>query len=377
VYNFSFQNPTKIHFGRGTITKITSEIPEHARIMVVYGGGSIMKNGVFDQVSSALNGMDWVEFGGIEPNPTFETLMTAVEFGRREKVTFLLAVGGGSVVDGTKFLAAAIPFEGDDPWTILKGAPVNQALPLGCVLTLPATGSESNSGAVISHRQKKEKRFFGSPLIFPRFSILDPETTFSLSVRQTINGVVDAFVHVLEQYLTFPVNNPLQDRFAEGILITLIDEAPNVLEDPKDYDARANIMWCGTMALNGLIGSGVPHDWSTHMIGHELTALYGLDHAQTLAIVLPGVLRHQLSPKSEKLAQYSRRIWRLSDPLAAVEKTEVFFRKLGMKTRLSEYGIHEGMEQVGERLSASGMDHLGEHKDLTPEQVVRILNSRL
>jgi NADP-dependent alcohol dehydrogenase len=285
--NFEFQNPVKILFGKGQIAGITKEIPADAKILITYGGGSIKTNGVYEQVQQALAGRTVYEFGGIEPNPQLETLMRAVEMARTEKIDFLLAVGGGSVLDGTKFVAAAIPFEGD-PWDILsKQAPIHSALPLGAVMTLPATGSEMNTFFVITKAATQEKLAAASPNVYPRFSVLDPTTTFSLPARQIGNGIVDAFTHTMEQYLTFPANAPLQDRMAEGILKTLMEEGPKTLANPSDYEARANVMWCATMALNGLIGVGVPQDWSTHEIGHELTALYGLDHAQTLAVVLP------------------------------------------------------------------------------------------
>ncbi|HCN91196.1 MAG TPA: NADH-dependent alcohol dehydrogenase, partial [Oxalobacteraceae bacterium] len=292
MLNFDFYNPTKIVFGQGRIAELPTLIPPEARVLMLYGGGSIKSNGVLDQVRAALSGYTVQEFSGIEPNPSFETLMQAVELVRKEKLDFLLAVGGGSVIDGTKFVAAAVDFEGD-PWQILKkrGANITQALPFGSILTLPATGSEMNNGSVVTRKSLKAKVPFSSPHVFPKFSILDPATTFTLPVRQIGNGVVDAFAHVMEQYLTYPVNAPVQDRFAEGILLTLIEEGPKALAEPDDYDVRANVMWCATLALNGLIGAGVPHDWATHMVGHELTALYGLDHAQTLAIVLPSMLR--------------------------------------------------------------------------------------
>ncbi|PIE01739.1 MAG: NADH-dependent alcohol dehydrogenase [Acidobacteria bacterium] len=376
MLNFSFYNPTKIIFGNDSIGQIASEIPVNAKVMMIYGMGSIKRNGVYNQVIQALSGFSFIEFGGIEPNPEYETLMKAVLLARSEKVDFLLAVGGGSVVDGTKFIAAAIPFKGSSAWDMMNGAPVHSAIPLGCVLTLPATGSESNSGAIISNREKQLKCYFGSTLCFPVFSVLDPSTTVTLDQRQTVNGIVDAFVHVLEQYLTYPVNNPLQDRFSEGILKTLIEEGPKVISKPDDVSARANVMWCCTLALNGLIGCGVPSDWATHYIGHELTAFYGVDHAQSLAIVLPGLLRHQLQGKHIKLAQYSRRIWQLQAPLDSIEATEVFFRQLGMKTRLSEYGITEGLERIGERFRQRKIA-LGEHRDILPDHVDQILQSRI
>jgi NADP-dependent alcohol dehydrogenase len=300
---------------------------------------------VYEQVRSALAGRPLVEFGGIEPNPHFETLMKAVEIVRAQDIDFLLAVGGGSVLDGTKFIAAAAPFKGDE-WDILaKSAPVKSAVALGTVLTLPATGSEMNTNAVITNWTRREKLPLSSDLVYPRFSVLDPETTFSLPPRQIANGVVDAFVHVMEQYLTFPVDAPLQDRMAEAILLTLIEEGPKTLAEPQNYEARANVMWCATMALNGLIGQGVPQDWATHMIGHEITALCGLDHAQTLAIVLPGVLQVQHEQKRAKLLQYGERVWDIvsgSDDeriAGAIRRTREFFEKLGVPTTLHGYGV--------------------------------------
>lgn len=365
--NFTFHNPTKLVFGKGSIASLPELLPKDGSVLVTYGGGSIKRNGVFDQVKKALNGRHWLEFSGIEANPHYETLMKAVDVCRAADIAFLLAVGGGSVLDGTKFIAAAVHFPGDDPWDILsKHVPVTRALPLGSVLTLPATGSESNGNAVITRVSTQEKLAFSSPAVFPKLAILDPETTFSLPERQTQNGVVDAFAHVMEQYMTYPVNAPLQDRQAEAILLTLVEEGPKVLANPSDYDTRANIMWCATQALNNLIGCGVPQDWTTHMIGHELTALYGLDHGQTLAVVMPAVWRHCQDAKQAKLLQYGARVWGIhkwseKDRIeAAISRTEEFFRSLGVKTRLSEYGITEGLERVGQRIEARGMK-LGEH----------------
>jgi NADP-dependent alcohol dehydrogenase len=378
--NFAFCNPVKILFGRGQIGALAAEIPADARVLVTYGGGSIRRNGVYDQVMAALAGRHVAEFGGIEPNPVYETLMRAVERIHAEKLDFLLAVGGGSVLDGTKFLAAAAPFAGE-PWDILAaGAPVRAALPLGCVLTLPATGSEMNICAVISRRGTKEKLAFGTPLVYPKFSVLDPETTFTLPPHQIANGVVDAFAHVLEQYLTYPAAAPLQDRFAESILLTLIEEGPRALANPHDYDARANIMWCCTMALNGLIAAGVPQDWLTHMIGHELTAAYGLDHGQTLAVVFPATMAVLRGNKGAKLAQYDERIWNIREGAAeerigaAIALTRAFFESLGVKTRLADYGVPiEAGPAIARRFAGRGWTAMGERKDVGPRQVEEIL----
>jgi len=380
MFDFTFHNPTKILFGKNAIERIGEEIPADARILMTYGGGSIKRNGVYERVMHALKGKPVTQFGGIEPNPRYETLIPAVELVRREEIDFLLAVGGGSVLDGTKFIAAAVPFEGD-PWDILeKRAEVRKALPIGAVLTLPGTGSEMNGYAVITRWEKKAKLAFYSPLVYPRFAALDPQTTFSLPSRQTANGIVDAFVHVMEQYLTYPVNAPLQDRMAEAILLTLIEQAPKVFEKPTDYDTRASIMWCATTALNGIIGVGVPQDWATHAIGHEITALYDIDHARTLAIVLPGTMEVRRREKREKLLQYAERVWGIREGDEdsrideAIERTREFFESVGIPTRLSAYGIGaEAIPAIVQQLRAHGMTALGEHGDITPEVAARIL----
>jgi len=366
--NFTYCNPVKIVFGKGTIAGLPELLPANETVLLLYGGGSIKKNGVYDQVTKALRGRTWLEFGGIEPNPLHETCMPAIALARKERIGFLLAVGGGSVLDATKYIAAGCKY-GGDPWDILsKGAEVQSALPLGCVLTLPATGSEMNGGSVISRTSTREKLFFISQKVMPQFSILDPETTFSLPMRQTVNGIVDAYVHVTEQYVASPCNAPLQDRQAEAVLLTLAEEAPKVLVNPSDYDTRANLMWAATNALNGLIGCGVPQDWATHMIGHELTAFYGMDHAQSLAVVLPSLWRHTKPAKQPKLAQLARRVFAtahdLSDTAAAeraIDATEHFFQSIGMKTKLSDYGIEadDAARRVSERMKTRG-DSWGE-----------------
>ena len=313
--NFEFQNPVKIIFGRGQIAKISEQIPSHAHVLLTYGGGSIKQNGVYDQVMAALSDYEVTEFAGIEANPDYDTCMKAVALAKQNQCDFILAVGGGSVLDGSKFIAAALKFVGE-PWDILsKGAEVSDAVPLGAVLTLSATGSEMNGFSVISRRETGDKLAFHSPKVYPAFSVLDPEVTFSLPSKQIGNGIVDAFTHVMEQYLTYPAQAHIQDRFAEGILLTLIEVGPTTLAEPDNYDARASFMWAAAMALNGLIGAGVPQDWATHQIGHELTALYGLDHAQTLAVILPSLLSVMRENKQQKLLQYAERIWGLVMPM--------------------------------------------------------------
>lgn len=373
MLNFEFQNPTRIVFGQNTVARLDALVPNSARVLILYGGESAERNGTLSEVRAALGQRERHEFGGIEPNPSYETLLRAVELVRAEKLDFLLAVGGGSVIDGTKFVAAAAPFTGD-PWQILEsfGGVVTQALPFGVVLTLPATGSEMNSNSVVTRKSTKTKAFFASPLVFPQFSILDPTKTYTLPARQLANGVVDAFTHTVEQYLTYPVDGRIQDRLAEGLLQTLIEIGPKVVKEPADYDSRANLMWTATMALNGLVGAGVPQDWATHLVGHELTAQFGLDHAQTLAVLLPSMLQVRREGKRAKLLQYAERVWGITEGDEderidlAIKKTRAFFESLGVKTRLSDYGVSaDAIDGLVRQLNAHGMTRLGEHQDVT------------
>lgn len=384
MLNFEFFAPTRIVFGKGSIGRLRELIPINARVLLLYGGGSILRNGVHDQIAEALRSHTLEEFGGIEPNPEYETCLSAIRFLREKKLDTILAAGGGSVLDAGKFIAAAALWSGD-PWDILldRGARVAAALPLGTVLTLPATGSEMNKNAVISRRATTDKLAFVSEHVLPRFSILDPCTTFSLPSKQVANGIVDAFVHVLEQYVTDrSVSAPLQDRQAEAVLLTLIEEGPKTLASPNDYEARAHVMWAATHALNGLLSCGVPGDWATHMIGHELTALYGLDHAQSLAIVIPGLWRHQRSTKARRLLQYADRVWGIDHGSdneridMAIDRTESFFRSLGLGTTLTDYGLPEDAP----RRVASNQDRrnrpLGEHGSIRSPEIEAILESR-
>ena len=384
MLNFIFYNPTKIIFGKGQIAKLQDEILRDARILMIYGGGSIKANGVYDQVKSSLKQHTMFEFAGIEPNPVYDTLMRAVDLVHEKNIDFLLAVGGGSVIDGTKFIASAAFFEGD-PWDILaKQLEVKKALPIGTVLTLPAAGSEMNRNAVVSKGNQEDKLSFHEDVSFPKFSILDPTVTFTLPPNQTANGIVDTFVHVMEQYLTYPVNSPLQDGFAEGILRVLIQEAPLVMRNPQNYDARANIMWCSTLGLNGLIAAGVPSDWATHRIGHEITARFGLDHAVTLAIILPNLMAYKRENKQEKILQYGERVWNITEGDVdsridqAVIKTREFFEGLGVKTKLSDYGITaEKIPLLLKQLEKHGMVALGEKQDIDLRQSEGILRMSL
>ncbi|MEM7656697.1 MAG: iron-containing alcohol dehydrogenase [Bacteroidota bacterium] len=381
--NFELYVPTKLIFGEGQIAKIQKEIPAGQKVLLLYGGGSIKRNGVYDQVMAALKDHEVIEFGGIEVNPEYETLLKALEVIKAEKIDFMLAVGGGSVLDGTKFLSSAALYEGDDPWDILaKRIRTYEGLPFGTVLTLPATGSEMNSGAVVSRRATNEKRTMGGPGLFPQFSVCDPTVVKTIPQRQIANGIVDAFTHVLEQYMTYPTPAFLQDRISEGILQTLMEIAPELVKG-YDYDLAANFMWCCTMALNGYIQKGVPTDWSVHMIAHNLTAHYGIDHARTLAVILPSAYHKQFEKKKEKLAQYAERVLGIQEGSVeekarkAISETESFFHSLGIETRLRDYvEQYDGFaQQVAEDLKQQRMTQLGEHRDITPEVAAEIVET--
>jgi NADP-dependent alcohol dehydrogenase len=383
MLNFEFKNPTKIIFGKGQIEKLSKEIPSNAKVLMLYGGGSIKKNGIYEEVKKALTGFTVLEFGGIPANPEYAVLLQALEIIKKENINYLLAVGGGSVIDGTKFLSAAALYAGDNPWEILsKAIRTDKGMPFGTVLTLPATGSEMNSGAVITNAATKEKLAMGGPGLFPEFSILDPQVVRSIPKRQLVNGITDAFTHVLEQYMTYPAQAFLQDRFAESIMQTLIEIAPRIIANPSDYEAAGNFMWSCTMALNGLIQKGVPTDWAVHAMGHELTALFGIDHARTLAIIAPSHYRYNFESKKEKLAQYAERVWGIKQGTidekakAAILKTEDFFHSLEIKTRLSEYtDKYEGTaELIEKRFTERGWLGLGEYKSLSPADVEKIVS---
>ena len=384
MQNFEFYGPTRVVFGKDTIKELSRLIPRDRKILMTYGGGSIKKNGVYDQVKQALAGYDLLEFGGIEPNPKYETLSKAIEIVKREGVNFLLAVGGGSVLDGTKFIALASKYNGDDAYDAImkRGEMPDSAVELADVITLPATGSEMNNGGVISRISTSEKLAFHHPCVFPKFSIIDPTVTFTLPERQTINGIVDSFVHTMEFNCTYDVNSPLQDIWAMGILRTLIAEAPKVLANPQDYDARANLFWCATCGLNYWISCGVPQDWSTHMIGHELTAFYGIDHGQSLAIVEPRLLKNQKVAKCQKLAKIAREVFKINEPVdlkaadMAIDKIEEFYNSIGMKTKLSDYGIdaNEAAEKIRARFKERNVA-FGEKGAITADVAYEIVKA--
>lgn len=374
MYNFDFYNPTHIVFGKDRLGELDNLIPKDAKVLLLYGGGSIKKFGTLEKVTAALVGRQIVEFSGIEPNPKYETLIKAVEIIKSENIDFLLAVGGGSVIDGTKFVNMAVNYEGDNPADLLSNsslqAAMSKSLPMGVVITLPATGSEMNSGGVISYDHGKH--IVSNPLLFPKFSILDPTLTFTLPTTQVANGIIDTFIHVVEQYVTFSVDARFQDRTAEGILQTMIEIGKETIDNPEDYDTRANLVWCSTMALNGLIRVGVPQDWTTHMIGHELTAMFGIDHGKTLAILQPSIWQIRKEQKREKLLQYAERVWNITEGDIdskidlAIDKTRDFFESLGVSTRLSNYGVNtDDIDNIVDALKKHGLTELSESKDLT------------
>jgi NADP-dependent alcohol dehydrogenase len=388
--NFNYSNPTQVVFGKDQLEQLDSLVPAHAKVLLTYGGGSVKKFGTLDRVKAALETPERtvLEFGGIEANPQLSTLLDAVKLVSKEGVDFLLAVGGGSVMDGTKFIALAAPakeFVGKEGELMRNGfnaVPVETALPLGTVVTLPATGSEMNGFAVISDGHEKLPVF--SPLTYPKFSLLDPTLTYTLPPHQVANGVADTFVHILEQYITYPVDARLQDRIAEGILQTLIEVGPTTIAEPENYDARANLFWCSSLALSGIVSAGTPQDWTTHMIGHEMTALFGLDHARTLAIVQAPLWKHRKDKKQAKLAQYAERVWGVTEGSEsekaeqAIEKTEAFFRSLGMKTTLSENQLGESdIPKVIASLEKHGMTALSETGDFTLADAEAVLKLAL
>lgn len=386
MYNFDFYNPTRIIFGRDRLDTLDKLVPATAKVLITFGGGSAKKSGLIDKVRAKLGNRSLVEFGGIEPNPRYETLMKAAEVVRNEGIDFILAVGGGSVIDGTKFICLAAHYKGDARdllkfgFARITSKTVENVVPFGTVLTLPATGSEMNSGGVISYDHGKYPVM--SELTYPKFSLLDPVVTFTLPKIQVANGIVDTFIHTTEQYITFPVDARVQDRMAEGILQTLIEIGKTTIDEPENYDARANLVWSATMALNGIIGVGVPQDWATHMIGHEITAMFGIDHGQTLAIVYPSIMELRRMQKREKLLQYANRVWHITTGSddekidLAIKKTREFFESLGISTRLSAYGITaDQIPALAEQLKAHGMTKLSEHQDITPEISLKILQN--
>lgn len=375
--NFQFQNPTKLIFGKGSIAQLAKELPAGKKIMVTFGGGSVKRNGVYDQVITAMKGMDYIEFWGIEPNPRVQTVREAVNIAKKEGVEFFLAVGGGSTIDATKVIAAATKSDKDAWEIVLSHAYTGETIPVASVLTLPATGSEMNKGSVISNGDTKEKFVVYS--YHPVFSILDPEVTYSLPTHQRACGLADTFIHVMEQYLTDVNVSPLMDRWAEGILLTVKEIAPSVTAEEANYEKMASFMLSATMALNGFVSMGVAQDWATHMIGHELTALTGLTHGHTLTIVLPALMSVMREQKWAKILQYGERVFGIVDGSeaervdATIAATEEFFRSLGLKTRLSENGVGEDVITEVVKRWKERNNSLGEKGNVTYIEVAKIL----
>lgn len=375
---FSYVNPTQIHFGQGQIKSIESVIPTDQKVLVIYGGGSIKHNGVYDQVCQALAHHQWSEFSGVEPNPTKETLDKAVAIAKEQNIDFILAVGGGSVIDGSKYVAAAAKYDGDG-WDIMVGKhQVTAAIPLGAILTLPATGSESNMGAVVTKAETHDKLPFMTPHVQPKFAVMDPDVMKTLPEKQLINGIVDAWVHVCEQYLTTNHGAMVQDGYAEALLRNLKTLGEQF--DARDNDQwRANLMWTANQALNGLIGSGVAQDWATHMIGHEFTALWAVDHARSLAIVQPSLLRNQFAVKKAKLEQMGKNVFGFADSDDLAEETikaiEAFYLSLGVDVQFNDYQgtKQQAVDTVVKQLEQHGMVALGENQAIDLIQSRKIL----
>ena len=382
IKNFTFQSPTKIIFGKGAVGALKREIPIDKRLLLLYGCQSLKKYGAYDSIKKALaDRAEVFEFSGITSDPEYDYLLKCVDFIKTNKIDYILAAGGGSVIDAAKFVALASLYDGE-PWNIVEcfGACCKKALPLAVVVTLPASGSEVNRDAVISRTSKKAKLPLGNPAVYPEFAILDPELTFSLPSEQTANGILDTFVHVLEQYLTYQVNAKLQDRFAESILTTLIEDGPVAMNEPENYEARSNLMLSSSMAMNGFLRAGVPMDWATHMISHEITSLFGITHARALAIVIEPYLNYCKEKKFQKLLQYSRRVWNIYEADenkaidASIKMTMDFFKSLGFKTKLSDYDLTDkDVEKITKQLISHRMVKLGENRDITPEAVASFL----
>jgi len=386
MFSFDFYNPVHIVFGKDRLAELDNQVPNGAKVLVLYGGGSVKRYGTLEKVIRHLGNRTIIEFGGIEPNPQYTTLIKAIEIAKKEKIDFLLAVGGGSVIDATKYVALASEYTGENAADLLLHSSshmqLQKAISLGTVVTLPATGSEMNPKGVISY--KKGKYVFTNKLAYPKFSILDPTLTYTLPSDQLANGIIDTFIHTTEQYLTFPAEGRFQDRTAEGILKTLIEIGRKTIDVPTDYDVRANLVWCSTMAFNGLIGAGVPQDWSSHRIGHELTAMFGMDHGKTLAIIAPSVWTVLKEQKRVKLLQYAERVWNITEGDeenridSAINKTRIFFESLGIKTNLTAYGITaDKVEDLVDALEKNGMTELSETRVVTLEVSRKIIENAI
>ncbi|MDF1508435.1 iron-containing alcohol dehydrogenase [Robertmurraya sp. DFI.2.37] len=387
MQNFTYWNPTKLIFGQGQLVQLKEEVPKYGRkVLLVYGGGSIKKSGLYTQVINLLQEIkaDIFELSGVEPNPRISTVRKGVDVCKSEGIDFILAVGGGSVIDCTKAIAAGAKYNGD-PWELVtKKAVAHEALPFGTVLTLAATGSEMNSGSVITNWETKEKYGWGSAVTFPVFSILDPVHTYTVPKEQTIYGIVDMMSHVFEHYFHLQENTLLQDRMCESLLITVMETAPQLLADLENYDLRATILYNGTMALNGMLSMGYQGDWATHNIEHAVSAVYDIPHGGGLAILFPNWMKHNLKVKPERFKQLAVRVFGV-DPegksaeeagLEGIEKLRQFWNSIGAPSRLADYDIDDSkLELMADKAMING--EFGRFKKLNRDDVLAIYRASL
>lgn len=387
VKNFTYWNPTKLIFGKDQLEKLKDEVPQYGkRVLLVYGGGSIKRSGLYDNVVQLLKeiGIELFELAGVEPNPRISTVRKGVEICKTEEIDFILAVGGGSVIDCTKAIAAGAKYEGDAWDLVIKKAFAKEALPFGTVLTLAATGSEMNSGSVITNWETNEKYGWGSPAVFPKFSILDPVHTFTVPRDQTIYGIVDMMSHVFEHYFHLEENTLMQDRMCESLLLTVMETAPKLLDDLGSYEHRATILYNGTMALNGMLSMGYQGDWATHNIEHAVSAVYDIPHGGGLAILFPNWMKHNLKVKPERFKQLAVRVFGV-DPegktaeeagLEGIERLRQFWNSIGAPSKLIDYDIDESkLELMAEKAMVNG--EFGRFKKLNRDDVLAIYRASL
>ncbi|WP_282172993.1 iron-containing alcohol dehydrogenase [Cytobacillus firmus] len=387
MQNFTFYNPTKLIFGKDQLSQLQTEIPQYGKkVLVVYGGGSIKRNGLYDKVMAELTeiGAEVFELAGVEPNPRISTVRKGVEICKNEGVDFLLAVGGGSVIDCTKAIAAGAKYDGDAWDLVIKKAFAAEALPFGTVLTLAATGSEMNAGSVITNWETNEKYGWGSPVTFPKFSILDPVNTFTVPRNQTVYGIVDMMSHVLEHYFHLEENTDFQDRMCESLLITIMEAAPKLLENLESYEHRATILYSGTMALNGILNMGYRGDWATHNIEHAVSAVYDIPHGGGLAILFPNWMKHNLNVKPERFKQLAVRVFNVDTAgktdeeaaLEGIEKLREFWNSIGAPSRLADYDIDDSkIELMADKATVNG--EFGNFAKLNHADVVSIYRASL
>ncbi len=387
LQNFVYHNPTKLIFGRDQLEHLKNELPQYGnRILFVYGGGSIKKIGLYDQVIGLLKEMNvhTFELSGVEPNPRLTTVYKGIDICKQNDIQFILAVGGGSVIDCAKAIAAGTKYDGDVWDLVTKKKEAEDALPIGVVLTLAATGSEMNSNSVITRWETNEKYVWKSPHVYPKFSILDPAYTIYVPKEQTVYGIVDMMSHVLEQYFHTPTNAPVQERMCEAVLQTIIETAPLLVEDLENYDLRETILFAGTIALNGTLSMGVQSDWGTHHIEHALSAVYDIPHGGGLAIIQPNWMKYVVDENVEKFKQLAIRVFDV-DPtgkdereiaLEGIKKLRQFWTSIGAPERLSDYQIDDSnLELLADKVMDGG--EIGNFKKLNRDDVLEILKMSL